>query len=421
MESLAIYTVLTGGKEPLGNPILKLESKETDLRIHFICLTDNRELSSDIWECRYFDTHTLPSEKSSRRPKALPHQYLSDFRYSLYIDNICELKRLPKSDDLRAPRGSEYVYRLFKHSTRSQISDECLAIASLGYDKPETLLEQLDTYANHISLDKITPLGTCTVLLREHNHKKIIEHGTIWWEHILNFSQRDQMSFDFCRIYSHLKVDYFNGTKFSNDLIHDHNNANRGRRLANINGKSYTRALKRICHMQGKEVPDAHDIQLAEEFAKTNESALEILFYLTNSSLGNFHYPRLRLTDSIMSYLSGYRNTAATLITLFLKSAEKFGISENEYIKANVSIQAYLSPSKSVSLNEIGNCVPTIHSGLNNDDIVVFIVFNAQSESRGVLHSLSEQLLNYSSRSLMLAINFRNKLPFVERIEPASI
>lgn len=421
MESLAIYTVLTGGKEPLGNPILRLESNETDLRIHFICLTDNRELSSDIWECRYFDTHTLPPEKSSRRPKALPHQYLSEFRYSLYIDNICELKRLPKSDDLIAPKGSEYVYRLFKHSTRSQISDECLAIASLGYDKPETLLEQLDTYANYTSLEKITPLGTCTVLLREHNHQKIIEHGTIWWEHILNFSQRDQMSFDFCRIYSHLNVDYFNGTKFSNDLIHDHNNANRGRRLANINGKSYNRALKQICRTQGKEVPDAHDIQLAEEFAKTHESALEILFYLTNSSLGNFHYPRLRLTDSIARYLSGYRNTAATMLTLFLNSPEEFGISEDEYIKANVSIQAYLSPSKYVRLDEIGSCMPTIYSALNNDDIVVFIVFNAQSESKGVLQNLSSQLLNYSNRSLMLAIHFRKEFPFVERIEPSLI
>ena len=94
MHSLAVYTVLTGDKEPLGNPIARLQSAHTDLKIDFICFTDNRTLTSEVWQCRLFDAHNLPPEKSSRRPKALPHEYLYDYDFSLYLDNSCELKRL---------------------------------------------------------------------------------------------------------------------------------------------------------------------------------------------------------------------------------------------------------------------------------------------------------------------------------------
>jgi hypothetical protein len=78
MKKLAIYTVLTGDKEPLGDPLLHLRSYETDLKISLICFTDKPNLESKVWEIRWFDTHSLPPEKSSRRPKILAYQYLSD-------------------------------------------------------------------------------------------------------------------------------------------------------------------------------------------------------------------------------------------------------------------------------------------------------------------------------------------------------
>ena len=98
---LAIYTVLIGDKEQLGNPLSSIESTETDLLIDFICFTDNRELQSDVWQFQYIDGSHLPPEKLSRRPKALPHDYLSiNYAASLYVDNIVTIKRLPNSSDL---------------------------------------------------------------------------------------------------------------------------------------------------------------------------------------------------------------------------------------------------------------------------------------------------------------------------------
>ena len=241
MKTLAIYTVLTGEKEPLGNPIGRLQSIETNLSIDFICFTDNPDLKSNVWQCRVFDTHCLPPEKSSRRPKALPHEYLADYDYSLYMDNICELKRLPNCSDLLEALDADYVYRVFKHSTRTVLAEEALAISSLGYDTAENLINQLDNYVQYLPLQLITPLNTCTVLLRQHNHLQVIRHGRMWWEHILNFSKRDQMSFDFCRLQSDLKLNNFEGTKFENNLIHEHNNAAGGRLLASFDQRIFNR------------------------------------------------------------------------------------------------------------------------------------------------------------------------------------
>jgi hypothetical protein len=280
MKTLAIYTVLTGDKEPLGNPIGRLQSIETDLNIEFICFTDNPALKSNVWNCRVFDTHYLPPEKSSRRPKALPHEYLADYDYSLYMDNICELKRLPNCSDLLEAPDTDYVYRVFKHSTRTVLAEEALAISSLGYDTAENLINQLDTYVQYLPLQLITPLNTCTVLLRQHNHLQVIRHGRMWWEHILNFSKRDQMSFDFCRLQSSLKLNIFEGTKFQNSLIHQHNNAAGDRLLASFDRRTFDRLKSDLLRRTGKSTLSKTEIAALRLGATRAPSHTDIIAYL---------------------------------------------------------------------------------------------------------------------------------------------
>ena len=156
MKALAIYTVLTGYKEPLVTPIGRLMSIETDLKIDFICFTDNPNLKSNVWNCRVFDTHCPPPGKSSRRPKALPHEYLADYDYSLHMDDMSELKHLPNRADLLESLGEECVYRVFKHSTRTFLAEEAVAINSLSYDTAVYLINYLGIFANYPMPQAIT-------------------------------------------------------------------------------------------------------------------------------------------------------------------------------------------------------------------------------------------------------------------------
>jgi hypothetical protein len=290
MKTLAIYTVLTGDKEPLGNAIRRLQSIETDLKIDFICFTDNPDLKSNVWQCRVFDTHCLPPEKSSRRPKALPHEYLADYDYSLYMDNICELKRLPNQTDLVKSFETDYVYRVFKHSTRIVLAEEALAISSLGYDTAENLINQLDTYAQYLPLQTITPLNTCTVLLRQHNHLPVIRHGRMWWEHILNFSKRDQMSFDFCRIVTGLRLNWFEGTKFDNELICPHNNSSDNRVLASFDEREFRRLKNNLSRQRNNKLLTPEELRELKLRAHRTPSTKKLLAYLAESGLYDAAY-----------------------------------------------------------------------------------------------------------------------------------
>jgi adhesin transport system outer membrane protein len=76
---LTIYTVLTGAKEALGDPLAELDAgaPPSDLDIDWVCFTDDPDLRSSVWQIRWLD-EPLPPERLSRRPKMLPHEYLPD-------------------------------------------------------------------------------------------------------------------------------------------------------------------------------------------------------------------------------------------------------------------------------------------------------------------------------------------------------
>jgi hypothetical protein len=343
MKKFAIYTVLTGGKEALGEILSECRSLQTDLQIDFICFTDDKQLRSDTWDCRVFPTNSLPPEKSSRRPKTLPHAYLAEYDYSLYLDNICRLKRLPNSDDLRRARSEPYVYRLFKHSSRNSIIDEAIAIASLGYDDARPLICQLEAYAKTINLEKITPLSTCTVLLREHNSPKIISHGIAWWEHILNYSKRDQMSFDFCRLSLGVIPLYFEGSKFENDLIYPHANVSKQRRLASYDHDLYLWLLKR--YGINAEAKNPH-VDKIKEVAIRTSSELELVSYLTHSPLGNFHLPRLNIAEKLQPVLNVKRNHVRRIVGIYCDSAsirDIYTLDIDEFRACLKTLQIYFS------------------------------------------------------------------------------
>jgi len=349
MPATAIYTVLTGDKEPIGNPIARLSSRYTDLDIRLICFTDNPKLSSDTWEIRLMDTHSLPPEKSSRRPKAMPHVYLPDYQYSLYIDNICELKRYPTSQDLKPKQTSNYLYRLFKHSSRQSLIEEALAVASLGYEKADILINQLHAYEKQLPLNSISPLSTCTVLLREHNHNEIKSHGILWWEHILNFSKRDQLSFDYCRQITKTQVDYFNGTKFENDLIWPHNNASGNRVLASFDKEKFDWLQKRGHQQKISEHDNDHYQSEIRALSNHKSVELELLAYLVRSPIGEFHMPRLGLTDTLQPILAPRRGRIKTV--LGVHQNRDSSLSLNEFTASMKAIALYLQ-------TEIVNLIP---------------------------------------------------------------
>ena len=375
MGKLAIYTALTGEKEPLGDPISRLKTKETDLEIDLICFTDNPHLKSNAWEIRSFDTHSLPPEKSSRRPKILAYQYLPDYKYSLYIDNICELKRIPTSHDLVTSATEKYVFRTFKHNTRSLLIQEAFAIASLGYDDPRILAEQLETYNDVMPLDKITPLSTCTVLLREHNNPNIIEHSNQWWDQVLQFSKRDQMSFDFCRLTRHIKINYFQGNKFENDLIFPHENVGGWRKAASFDEKKYLRLRRELQQFGGDPNLSVPQETFLREKCYRTDSSLELFSYLNNSPLTSAQHTTSHKLKELKTFLDCLKSKHAHVIaSLHTGTGESTPeIVGYEMLKCGHTITQYLGKDIKTVISP-SELLSWINQPKDNGESAVFLV-----------------------------------------------
>jgi hypothetical protein len=187
-----IYTALYGNKDILKNPLVT--SDDCD----YVCFTNNKDLKSDIWECRYSPaTHSDPV-RSAKTFKIKPHEYFPDYEISLWVDANFLIKSdinsfLDKTNSLK-----DTNMLLFQHDQgRDCIYDEAQIIIADQKDDPELVNKQMKKY----KLEDYPPnhgLTANSILLRRHNSEDIVNLSELWWAEIEKFSRRDQLSFCYC-------------------------------------------------------------------------------------------------------------------------------------------------------------------------------------------------------------------------------
>ncbi len=375
---LVVYTVLIGDKESLGNPLGILpEEAVSDLEIDYVCITDNRLLKSDIWRFAYIDSTCLPPEKLSRRAKAMPHEYFPAHDISLYIDNTVAFKRLPTSADISL-NGLAYLFRVFRHPTRNHPGEEAGAIATLGYESVPVLCEQLDFYATQQPIETITPLSTCTVILRSHHHPSVIRQGVTWWEQILCFSKRDQMSFDFAVRQSGCEIGYFPGFKHDNDLILWMVDSNTPRVAASFDSKRYA-----WIHRQDSEAvlnPKAHFLKNGSvngPLYARQKDLLNYICYMHRSSLGDQIAPRRQVAGPLGAALSSRREQTGRMLLVWVSDASRAtGMLHEEFVLAAPSLATFLpgfqAQTLEISAEALSQLTPGVPGEILFDVIVVF-------------------------------------------------
>jgi len=374
---LVIYTTLLGDKEPLGNPLSDIQDTSTDLDISYVCFTDSNTLKSDTWELKPINMYLLSSDKMCRQAKALPHEFFPEHQYSLWIDNIVKLKRLPISADLNTP--NKFLFKLFVHSGRSNLFEEACAIHGLGYEISETVLNQIEHYSKFVNLSSVSPLSTTTVIIREHHHPSVIEFGKTWWSHILNFSKRDQLSFDFVRTQLKTAIDYFPGTKLDNDLVYPQENFSASRVLANFDERKYS-YLHQIPQAQSGTAKEAYfnsqpDMQRSNLYARRN-SVFSLILNLSHSGMTARFSPRrsvdLFLDSKISPFINLNTNTLNISNQLSTNNSRHF--SEEEITNFLKAFKIYLP---NTFLTQISDFPDTNNNASNS--LVLFdisLIFN---------------------------------------------
>lgn len=358
---LVVYTVLIGAKEALNNPLSALPAGAgSDLVLDYVCLTDNPELRSPVWRCVPIDESHLAPEKASRRAKAMPDAYFPDADYSLYIDNTVTFKRLPQSADLQTRQvdgeGRAFVFRAFKHSRHTHLHQEAGAIAMLGYDDVATVCRQLDAYAQQGPLAEITPLTTGTVLLRSHHAPALRHFGRLWWESILAYSKRDQLSLDMARRRAGIEIDYFPGITRDNEFLHWQGSLSPERLRASFDARRY--AWQHRDEPEAAANPRRHALAHGRGGEPQYQCRTELLEYLCwqhRASLGAQVSPRRGLAGALEGLLRPWRRDGQRVLVVRVTDVpDALGFSAAELDAASHALVQFFGPGSRTDVLDLG-------------------------------------------------------------------
>ena len=184
-NKLVVYTALFGDYDDLIDP------KENFEGCDFICFTDQKHLASDIWEIRYVEESDLPSNMMNRKYKILPHLFLSEYEWSMYVD--ANIKILNNPFELANKYLAKHDFAMPKHFARDCVYDEAKVCVIAGKSKYNETNKQMNKY-NDKGFPENFGLGENNILLRKHNSKNTIKLMTDWWKELNTQTKRDQLS-----------------------------------------------------------------------------------------------------------------------------------------------------------------------------------------------------------------------------------
>jgi len=422
-QRLVVYTALVGAKEALANPLDGLPPEaRSDLELDFVCITDQPQLRSPVWRMQLLTERHLPAEKLSRRPKALPHLYFPEAEFSLYIDNTVRFKRLPQAADLATARP--HLFRAFRHATRSHPGEEAAAVAMLAYDEVDTVCGQMDFMAAHRPLPSLGPLTTGTVLLRQHHAPAVQRFGTLWWESILAFSKRDQLSLDFALAEAGCEVEYWPGSTRENELLRWNGSMAARRVKASFDAGRY--AWLHRSEPAAQRDPRAHFLahapaeQGADQAYQRQPRLLEYACHELRSSLGGRVAPRRQVADVLQAQLQPWRREGVNFLMLRVHGGQgPRAFDEAELDAAAQAIAMVMQPAVGAVMDlraaellpdgRVFNTQPVVYD--------LMIVIGASAEQLAVLPLKLRRLVSPQAGALLLLLNNPAPLGLVVQVE----
>jgi len=189
-ERMCVYSGLFGSYERLTpQPAFAGDA------IDKILFTDDPALRSEDWEVRVVAPalRTDPG-RSARRVKIMAHERIPDYSTSLYIDNSVQLKVAPSAllVQMLAP-GERWAG--VKHGYRGPVQEEAAVLLKMPeFDRPERVAEQVEHYRKACPEALAAQTLWSAIIARRHLDPVVREVQVTWWEQVLRYSRRDQLS-----------------------------------------------------------------------------------------------------------------------------------------------------------------------------------------------------------------------------------
>ena len=192
MEKICVYTCITGNYDDLKEVRIK------ESGIDYICFTNNKKIKSETWKIIYIDDKKLDNHYLSRKIKMIGDPYLDkNYTLSIYIDASIIFKKSVKEFISKYFDLKKDLIAACKHSVRSSIKEEAEACIRQKKDNKEIIKRQLKFYQEENFADNLGLLEM-TLIIKRHNNILVKKTMELWFNMILNYSKRDQLSFMYC-------------------------------------------------------------------------------------------------------------------------------------------------------------------------------------------------------------------------------
>ena len=205
-----VYTAIIGDYDALNTPLII--NPDWD----YICYTDNKNLSSDVWEIRHVGQSELDNVRTARKIKIGMEDVIDAYDYSIWVDGkitiIGDLREMIDRYSISSP------ILCFPHFQKDCAYEEALSCIRMGKGNSDEIERQVDWYRKEGYPENNGLIDSC-VLVRDHNDRALRETMNIWLNEVLNRSSRDQISFGYSCWKTGLKYDLCNLSIASNSYV----------------------------------------------------------------------------------------------------------------------------------------------------------------------------------------------------------
>lgn len=185
---VAVYSCLFGGYEGLNE--LEPEALGSSDAILF---TDNPNLTSRTWRIVVVQpAWPGDSVRSQRQIKILGHEALADYDTLVYVDNTVKL-RVPVESFVEQWLQGSTLAMIVHGPPATTISDAFDVVTKLKLDDPDRFREQREHYLAHYP-EVLSAKPYWSGFFARRNNDDYRAFARIWYDHVLRYSRRDQMS-----------------------------------------------------------------------------------------------------------------------------------------------------------------------------------------------------------------------------------
>jgi len=223
-----LYTSLVGDYDVLRDPEVVDEGWD------YICFSNHlNQQDFDVWQIRSVPLKGSANAEKSRYPKLCPHELLSEYEISIYIDSNILIKTdflYQRSLELEA--DSNALISIPVHPTRNCVYKEAEMLKYRGKDN----VKAIDRHIAHLGEEGFPDdygLFENNVIWRRHLDDAIQQVSSNWWDEYMNYSKRDQLSLVYClwkahvnciplmppEIQDHRKSEHFEFTKHKQNFL----------------------------------------------------------------------------------------------------------------------------------------------------------------------------------------------------------